>query len=116
MEKVHCLICGGEIGLGKMKAEEKWVRLADQEILFASRWFGSICAKCGPVLHRKGGHHDTINKKKLGALFPKAKRKQLLAALSADEQKLLKKTLDGKRSAKDGEVERWLNILYTLGP
>jgi len=91
------------------------IGVLDHRVKFTSRKFKAACSKCGPIPHvQKVGHHGTIAKKRMKALFPKAQLKRLWNALPEDERKLFNETLSGKRIAKDGEVERWREILKSL--
>ena len=117
MEKSICLKCGQEIELGQMVGEENLIGIPDHSVKTTSRWFNAVCPKCGPVLCYTRGHHGTIASKRLKALFPKAQLKRLRAGLASQERKLFNETLSGKRIAKDGEVERWLQVLSAIsGP
>jgi hypothetical protein len=98
-----------------MAGEESWVRLEDNKILAANRWFRFTCEKCGHAFYRnKMGHHGTQVENKLRKLFPEAARKRVQLALPANERPLFKETMNGKRAAKDGEIERWLSIQSAL--
>ena len=117
MEKARCLKCGQEVELGKMLGEENLIGVPDHLVKVTSRWFHAVCPKCGPVMSYTRGHHGTIASKQLKALFPKAQLKSLRGALSEDERKLFNETLRGKRVAKDGEVQRWIEVLNNVsGP
>jgi len=100
-----------------MLGEENLIGIPDQGVKITSRWFHAVCPKCGPVLCYTRGHHGTIASKQLKALFPKAQLKGVRAALPGDERELFNETLRGKRVAKDGEVQRWIEVLNSVsGP
>jgi hypothetical protein len=109
-----CQKCGGEIEKNKPPFEERLIRLEDNLILAASRWFEATCPKCGPVLARLGGHHSTNAETRFETLFPKKYRKRLLSALPIEERVLFKKTVEGKREPKDGELKRWGETLIDV--
>jgi hypothetical protein len=110
MEKARCLKCGQEVELGKMLGEENLIGIPDHEVMVTSRWFHAVCPICGPIMSYTRGHHGTIASKQLKALFPKAQLKSLRAELPEDKRKLFNETLR-KRVAKDGEVQRWIEVL-----
>jgi hypothetical protein len=111
-EKASCPKCGQEVELGGMTFEENMMLVSDHRVIATSRKFKPVCPKCGPIpnVHRIE-HHGTIARKRMKALFPKAQLKRLWDALPKDERKLFNETLSGKRIAKDGEVQRWLQVL-----
>ena len=109
-----CQKCGGEIEKNQPPFEERLIRLEDNLILAASRWFEATCPKCGPVLARLGGHHSTNAETRFETLFPKKYRKRLLSALPIEERVLFKKTVEGKREPKDGELKRWEETLIDV--
>jgi hypothetical protein len=116
-EKLRCTKCGGQgAEVRKMIAEENWVGIPDQDVKFTNRWFDAVCPECGPILCNKVGHHGTFRAKELKSLFPKAKLRQLRAALPAKERRLFNDTLNGRRLAKEGEVESWLALLNSTSP
>jgi hypothetical protein len=86
------------------------VDVKEQNVHFVVRRFRAACPNCGPFLHDRVGHHDTIGEKAMTRLFPKAQRKRLRNALSVGERKRFDKTMVGKRAPKEGEVECWLAL------
>lgn len=105
MSKLVCLKCGREVSPAELQGEESWVRLSDNKILFASRWFDGECPQCGPVLQNKIGHHGTLQAKRLKELFPKAELPLLRSQLSDDEFRRLKAAREGKQSLAEKELE-----------
>lgn len=114
MARASCLKCGQEVELGKMLGEENLIGIPDHGVKITSRWFHAVCPTCGPVFCYARGHHGTVASKQLKALFPKAQLKRLRAALPGDERKLFNETLRGKRVSKDGDVQRWLEVLNNV--
>jgi len=114
MEKEVCTGCGCEVELGQMVIEENVIGKPDHEVKTTARWFNAVCPKCGPILYDKRGHHGTVASKRLKGLFPKDRLRQLRSVLPEYERKLFNETLSGKRIEKDGEVQRWLEILERI--
>ena len=97
-----------------MRAEESLVRLSDDKVLAANRWFEGECPQCGSVLSNKVGHHSTVQTKRLKELFPKAKLRLLRSQLTADEFRRLKAAREGKQSLTGEELKRLVKIAQRI--
>ena len=106
--KSLCPKCGSE---SQMVAEENSVGVRNHVVVHVSRNF--LCPKCNEIF-QNSGHHSTLYVKGLKMKFPKNKLKQIRAALPEAERKTFKDTVDGKRMPRDGEIERWLDVLSKL--
>jgi hypothetical protein len=106
MSKLVCPKCALEMSPTKLRGEESWVRLSDNKILFANRWFDGGCPQCGPALQSKMGHHGSTQAKRLKKLFPEARFPLLRSQLSDDEFRRLKAAREGKQFLTEEELER----------
>jgi len=93
-----------------MVAEENSVSVKDQSIACVARNFLVNCPVCGSFNHQTFGHHGTLSKKELAAIFPKSERKAIKAGMSPKEQSQFNRSMEGKRMPNDEEICRWKSI------
>ena len=104
MRKPKCPKCGFQPP--KMQSEVV-ISSSSGEIHGTQRNFDGACRTHGPFWDGSIGHHSTLLESRLKRMFPKNTRKILLARLSADERKALKKALEGKLFAEPERIQSW---------
>jgi hypothetical protein len=114
-QSVKCRKCGKAVPIGKIVSQLSSVAVPAQNVNGVIRRLRAVCPDCGPFLHDRVGHHDSITEKEMRRIFPPHLWKRLRFALRDDERKLFNKTLCGKREPNEGDIERWLEFQRRLG-